>query len=117
MEYHPYLNQGVLLATLREAGAALIAYCPLAKGRAPEDPTLQEIARGHGVTAGQVALRWLVQQPGVAAIPRSSRPERLRSNLAVFDFQLSDEEMGRVAALARPDGRLVEMAGLAPEWD
>ena len=117
VEYHPYLDQGVLLDTLRSAGAALIAYCPLAKGRAAEDPVLREIGHGHGVSAGQVALRWLVQQEGVAAIPRSSRPERLRSNLAVFDFHLSEEEMTRVAALARADGRLVEMEGLAPEWD
>ena len=61
-------------------------------------------------------LRWHVQQPGVAAIPKSGDPRRMRENLAVFDFALSDEEMARIAALARPGGRLVSPSW-SPRWD
>lgn len=117
VEYHPYLDQGPVLGKLRAHGMALTAYCPLARGRFFEEPVVQEIARRHGRTPGQVGLRWLVQQEGVVAIPRSSKPEHARLNLAVFDFDLSAEEMNRIAALARRDGRMVAATGFAPEWD
>lgn len=117
VEYHPYLNQDRLRTTLAASGTALVAYAPLAKGRVAREPLLQEIARELGVSASQVGLRWLVQQSGVAAIPRSSRLDHLRSNLAVFDFQLSPEQMRRIAGLAQPDGRLVQVAGFTPDWD
>lgn len=117
VEYHPYLDQGPVLAKLRANGMALTAYCPLARGRFFEEPVVQVIARRHGRTPGQVGLRWLVQQDGVIAIPRSSRPEHARLNLAVSDFALSAEEMRRIAGLARPDGRMVQAAGFAPAWD
>ena len=66
--------------------------------------------------SNQVALRWLVQQDGVIAIPRSATESRIAENLAIFDFRLSDAEMARVHALGSPRGRVVNIA-LAPEWD
>lgn len=90
-----------------------IAYCPLARGRIFNDPVLGEIAR----TKGKVALRWLIQKNIVAPIPRSSNTERIAENLDVFDFALSDEEIARIAALKRSNGRIVNPAGRAPLWD
>jgi len=65
----------------------------------------------------QVVLRWLVQQGNIAPIPRSSNPERIAQNLDVFNFVLTTDEMKRIHALARPDGRIANPAGRAPAWD
>lgn len=116
VEYHPYLDQSALLTACRRHGLALIAYVPLAHGEVTTDPVVKEVARARGRTAAQVALRWLVQQPNVAAIPGSSNPEHVRANMAVEEFALTDDEMARISALARPDGRLLD-PGWAPQWD
>jgi 2,5-diketo-D-gluconate reductase B len=116
VEYHPYLSQETLLGVLRAAGMALTAYSPVAKGKVKDDPALQELGRAHGKTPTQVALRWLVQQPGVIAIPKTASEARAAENLDIFDFSLSAAEMARVSGLARPDGRIVDPAG-APAWD
>jgi diketogulonate reductase-like aldo/keto reductase len=117
VEYHPFLSQRVLLEACRARGSALTAYCPLARGRVFQDGTLARIAQRHGKTAGQVALRWLVQQDGVVAIPRSSRPEHARANFQIFDFTLSEPEMAEISALGAPQGRIVAAGGSAPRWD
>jgi 2,5-diketo-D-gluconate reductase B len=116
-EYHPYLDQSKLLQACRQRGLIYIAYCPLARGRIFSDPVLAEIARAKGKSIAQVALRWLLQKDGVAAIPRSSNAERIAQNLDVFDFALSGQEIARIAALKRPNGRIANPAGRAPEWD
>ena len=116
-EYHPYLNQSKVLAFCRRAGLAFMAYCPLGRGRLFKDPVLAEIARSKGRTLAQVALRWLVQQGNIAPIPRSANPQHMAESLQVFDFTLTDEEMKRIHALARPDGRIADPAGRAPKWD
>jgi diketogulonate reductase-like aldo/keto reductase len=96
---------------------ALIAYSPLAQGRVFGDPTLARIGERHRKNPGQVTLRWLLQQDGVTAIPRSSREAHARANFAIFDFALSEAEMAEIAALARPGGRKINPAGMAPRWD
>lgn len=116
-EYHPYLDQSKMLAACRRLGLVFTAYCPLARGRVPKDPVIAEIARNKGKTIAQIALRWLVQQGNVAAIPRSSNPQRVAENLAVFDFTLTEDEMTAIRALKRPDGRIANPAGRAPAWD
>lgn len=116
-EYHPYLDQTKVLAACRRLGVVFTAYCPLARGRVPKDPVLAEIGAAHGKSNAQVALRWLMQQGNIAAIPRSSNPERIAANLQIFDFELSDAEMQRIHALKRPDGRIANPAGRAPAWD
>jgi diketogulonate reductase-like aldo/keto reductase len=78
-----------------------VAYRPIARGGVLEDRILQEIGRTRGKTSAQVALRWLVQQEKVAAIPKATSEEHLRGNLDVFNFELGDEEMGRISGLAR----------------
>jgi diketogulonate reductase-like aldo/keto reductase len=116
-EYHPYLDQTTLLNACRARGMIYTAYCPLGRGRLFKDPALTEIARQKGKTIAQVALRWLIQKEIVAPIPRSSNPARLAENIAVFDFSLSDEEMKRIDALKRPDGRIANPTGRVPPWD
>ena len=117
VEYHPFLTQRTLLAALRRAGMSLTAYCPLAQGKVFSDATLARIGERHGKNPGQVALRWLIQQEGVIAIPRTKTEAHAESNFDIFDFELGEEEMNEIAALGSPEGRLVNPEGLAPEWD
>jgi diketogulonate reductase-like aldo/keto reductase len=116
-EYHPYLDQSKLLRACGERGMIYIAYCPLARGRIFNDAVLGHIARAKRKTIAQVALRWLLQKNGVAAIPRSSNAERIAQNLDLFDFTLSDQEVARIDGLKRRDGRIANPAGRAPQWD
>jgi diketogulonate reductase-like aldo/keto reductase len=77
---------------------------------------IEEIASAHGRTAIQVTLRWLIQQDDVIAIPKSSRVERLKENLAIFDFALSDDEMARIHRLG--GGRhLINDSSSVARWD
>jgi len=99
VEYHPYRAQDELLDQAKEMDYLLTAYSPVAKGRVLNDATLQEIGKTHGKTSAQVALRWLIQQEKVAAIPKAASDDHLRSNFDIFDFELNDEEMDRVFIL------------------
>lgn len=101
VEYHPFRDQGDLLEQAGAMDYLLTAYSPVAKGRAADDETLGEIGPSHGKTPAQVALRWLVQQEKVAAIPKASSEEHLEANLDIFDFELSEEEMNRIFVLSR----------------
>jgi 2,5-diketo-D-gluconate reductase B len=116
-EYHPYLDQTKVLAACRRLGLVFTAYCPLARGRLFSDPVLTEIARKKERGIAQVALRWLMQQGNIAAIPRSADPKHMAESLQVFDFELTADEMSRISALKRPDGRIANPAGRAPAWD
>lgn len=116
-EYHPYLDQSKLLAAARRHKLVFIAYCPLGRGKLLNDPVLADIAKARGRTFAQIALRWLLQQ-NVAPIPFSGNPQRIADNFNVFDFELSDEEMARISALKRPDGRVANPVGRVPGgWD
>lgn len=115
VEYHPFLAQDRLLDLTREREVLLTAYSPLAHGRVPDDETLREIGEAHDKTAGQVALRWLLDQPGVSPIPKASSHERRVENFEVFDFTLSDEDRARIDALPK-DGREVD-PDFGPDWD
>lgn len=116
VEYHPYLSQQPVLDYLRAHDMFLTAYSPVARGKIMDDKTLQEIALKHGKTVGQITLRWLVQQGQVAAIPKAGSEKHLKENFAIFDFKLTDDDMKRIHALARPDGRMISPEW-APSWD
>jgi 2,5-diketo-D-gluconate reductase A len=96
----PSRYDAALLAAHRERGIVLEGYGPL-KNADLAHPDLLAIARAHGVSAAQVALRWHVEH-GVVAIPKSSRPERLAANLDVFGFGLSRQEIARIDRLRIP---------------
>jgi diketogulonate reductase-like aldo/keto reductase len=101
VEYHPYKAQSELLEQAKEMDYLLTAYSPVARGAVANDVTLRGIGEAHDKRPTQVALRWLIQQEKVAAIPKAASEEHLRSNFDIFDFKLSDEEMKRVFALRR----------------
>ena len=116
VEYHPYLKLSKLKAAAKKLGSSLTAWSPLAQGAIADDATLIDIGRIHGKTPGQVTLRWLIQQ-NIIAIPRTSKVSRAEENFDIFDFQLSEEEVDRILALARPDGRLGDWIDPAFKWD
>jgi diketogulonate reductase-like aldo/keto reductase len=94
---------------------ALVAYSPVARGRIKNDRALLRIGDRYRKTAAQVCLRWLVQQ-NVAAIPRTSKLERLSENIEIFDFELSDEDMQEISGMGSATGRLTDYS-FAPKWD
>jgi 2,5-diketo-D-gluconate reductase A len=116
VEYHPYLKLSKLIETAKALGSSITAWSPLAQGAIADDATLIYIGRAHGKTPGQVTLRWLIQQ-NVIAIPRTSKVSRAEESFDIFDFRLSDEEMDRIHALARPDSRLGDWIDPAFKWD
>ena len=115
VEYHPFLDQRPLLELARENDVLVTAYSPLAHGRVPDDKTLSRIGDDHGKNAGQVALRWLLDQPGVSPIPKASSHERRAENFDVSDFALTDDQRAEIDALPK-DGRTANPPW-APDWD
>jgi 2,5-diketo-D-gluconate reductase B len=117
IEYHPFLDQSKVIATCHKHDMAVVAYSPIARGKAGGDRVLAKIAAAHHKTAAQVSLRFLVQQ-NVVVIPRTSKTDRLSENAAIFDFQLSAREMTEIAALGRRDGRIIDWSYSGPaNWD
>ncbi|MCA1434848.1 aldo/keto reductase [Bradyrhizobium sp. BRP20] len=115
VEYHAMLDQSKVLAYLQPRSIPLVAYCPLAQGRFASDPVLADIGARHDATAAQVALKWLLDQDGVAAIPKASRRESQQANLDALKITLDDADREKIAALAK-DRRCVN-PGFAPAWD
>ena len=87
---------------MRERSVQIESWGPFAEGRNNvfRDPTLSEIGAAHGKSVAQVVLRWLIQR-GVVVVQKSVRVERMRENFEVFDFELTSDEVGRVAAMDR----------------
>ncbi|SDA61611.1 aldo/keto reductase [Sinorhizobium sp. NFACC03] len=117
IEYHPYLNQDVVIAAASAAGMSVTGYYGMADGKVFADPVLNDIGAKHNKSVAQIVLRWLVQQPGIVALSKTVGEARAAENFAVFDFELSAAEMSAIHALAKPDGRIVSPEGLAPAWD
>jgi 2,5-diketo-D-gluconate reductase A len=106
LELHPYFPQVDMRAVDQGLGILTESWSPLGKRQAPfTEPAVAAAAEAHGVDPGRVILRWQVQL-GCIPIPKSATPERQRSNLDVFGFELSSEEVDAITALGREDGRL-----------
>ena len=114
-EYHVLLGQRRMVGAARAAGAVSVAYCPLAQGKLAQQPTLAEIGQKHGVSAAQVALKWLLDQDGVGAIPKAGRRESQQANLDALMLTLDEADRAAIAALPK-DQRCVN-PGFAPAWD
>ncbi len=117
VEYHPLLKQRSVLDWVQEHQIMMTAYSPLAQGKIIHHPVIKQIAARHGKNPGQIALRWLLQQAQVTAIPRSSSIEHARDNFNIFDFQIDADEMEKISSLGSPNGRLLNLPGYAPQWD
>ena len=115
VEYHPLLSQQPLLQAMRVRNMVLTAYSPLGRGRALKSAEIRQVAEKHGRTPAQVALRWLIEQDGVAVIPKAASEGHARANLGVFDFTLDDDDRATIATINR-DRRLIDPSW-SPAWD
>ena len=118
VEFHPLLNQDILLAAADSLGIPLSAYCSVARGEVFKIPDFAEIGKPHGKSAGQVVLRWILQK-GVCPITMSTNPANIRANFDITDFSLSDEDMARIHKLTFRNRRIVnkDLVPTAPDWD
>jgi len=115
IEYHVMLDQTKVKAYLDAKKIPLVAYCPLAQGRVAADTALIAIGKKHNVSAAQVALKWLLEQKSVAAIPKAAHGESQKANLEAFNVTLDDDDGKRIADL--PKDRRYVSPGFAPAWD
>ena len=115
VEYHLLLSQRAVIGSAREQGIAVTAYCPLARGRLIGHPVVESVAKKHGKTANQIGLRWLLEQPGVLAIPKAGSAPHARENISIFDFALDAEDRHALDAL--PGKTRLVSPGWAPKWD
>jgi len=96
VEYHPLINKIKMRDYCASHHLTLVAYSPLAKGKANHIKLLNEIAMHYNKTPSQVALRWLIQQGNIAVIPKTGSSERRLENMNIFDFELTEEDMGKI---------------------
>jgi 2,5-diketo-D-gluconate reductase B len=116
VEYHPLLAQDRILQLAEEHDLLVTAYSPLGHGKVLRDPTIGRIAEAHGVSPGAVALRWLLDQPRVSPIPKTSSHERREANWReVQTLELNPDERAEIDALPK-DRRAID-PGFAPDWD
>lgn len=113
IEYHPGYQQTTVVDYCQRQNIALQAWSPLARGRFQDHPLLNEIAGKHGKTVSQIILRWTVQQ-GLLPLPKSSRPQRIKENIDIFDFELSRDEMSAVTNM-QPQGFSGERPDIWPD--
>lgn len=116
VEYHPFLNQDKILRECIDRDMMLTAYSPLARGDVVGNDVLRDIGTQYNKSAAQVALRWLVQQENVAAIPKATKPEHQKANISIFDFELTSREMEEIKKLTENSRRKVNPS-FAPDWD
>ncbi len=117
VEYHAYLRQDKLLAACARHDVIVTCYAPVARGRLLDDPVIGEIATSHGRSPAQIALRWLVQQPQVAVVPRALEFSEIEEDIDLFDFELTDRDMERIGALRDRGLRVVDPEARRPVWD
>ena len=115
VEYHVLLGQNALLDYARQNDLALTAYSPLARNKVSDVPALQQIPARHGELPTQVALKWLLDQPNVAAIPKASSKANQIANLEAFAVNLDDQDRALIAGLSKRERQV--NPDFAPVWD
>lgn len=118
VEFHPLLDQRVVLRAASETGIPLSSYCSVARGEVFKYPLFADIGTGYGKTAAQVVLRWILQK-GVAINTMSTRRENIHANFNVMDFVLSSVDMDRIDAMTATNLRIVDRTRVphAPVFD
>ena len=116
VEFHPLIDQKKLKAAADELGLPLVAYSPVARGKPFGHPVVKAIAERHGRPPNEIILRWIVQQ-GVIAIPKTDKRAHAESNLRIFDFALSADDMAALTALGTSGGRTINGSWMAGRWD
>ena len=115
IETHPFNQRAADQTVMREHGVLHESWGPFAEGQNDifSNPVLSEIGGQYGKSVAQTILRWLIQRD-VVVIPKSVRPERMAENIDVFDFELTDDDMARIAGLDTGTTQFVDHAD--PEW-
>ncbi|MBX2835898.1 MAG: aldo/keto reductase [Gammaproteobacteria bacterium] len=118
VEFHPLLNQEILLSVSEETGIPLAAYCAVARGEIFKYPALTKIGEKYGKSAAQIAQRWILQK-GVSVNTMSTNPTNIKANFDIIDFQLSDVDMALVDELTQNNYRIVDksLVPWAPKFD
>lgn len=118
VEFHPLLNQDVLLSAAQETGIPLSSYCSVARGEVFKYPLFSEIGAAYDKSPAQIVLRWILQK-GVPINTMSTKPANIAANFDVMDFTLSTIDMARIEALKTVGYRLVDKSRVpwAPTWD
>lgn len=117
IEYHPFIDQSVVMETANKLGMSLTSYFAMADGKVFENDTLKAIAADQGKSVAQIVLRWVIEQNNVIALSKTVGEKRLVENFDIFDFELTGEQMQAIHDLADENGRIVSPDGLAPDWD
>lgn len=118
VEFHPLLNQDILLAASTETGIPLSSYCSVARGEVFKHPIFAEIGAAYNKSAAQVVLRWILQK-GVSINTMSTKRTNIEANFDVMDFTLSSIDMARIDAMTQTGFRIVtsDLVPWAPDWD
>lgn len=118
IEFHPLLDQSIMLEASNRAGVALSSYCSVARGKVLHEPVIIKIAQQYSRTPGQIVLKWILQK-GVSVNVMSTNPENIRANFNLHDFNLSNVDMGLIDQLGKRQYRIVnkELVPWAPDWD
>lgn len=118
VEFHPLLNQDILIRAANETGIPLSSFTSVARGEVFKYPQFAEIGKAYDKSAGQVVLRWILQK-GVPLNTMSTKPENIRANFDIMDFTLSSIDMARIDALNATGYRIIKPGQLpwVPEWD
>jgi 2,5-diketo-D-gluconate reductase B len=115
IEYHVMLDQTKVKKYMDAHNIPLVAYCPLVRGQAGSDATMSAIGKKHNASVEQVALKWLLDQDGVGAIPKASRRENQQANLDALKIRLDDDDRKKIASL--PKNKRFVAPGFSPAWD
>ncbi len=118
VEFHPLLNQDILLAAATETGIPLSSYCSVARGSVFTYPLFTELAEAYGKSPAQIVLGWIIQK-GVSINTMSTKPANIRANFDIMDFTLSSVDMARIDAMTATNYRIVDKSAVAwaPDWD
>ncbi|WP_119388596.1 aldo/keto reductase [Taklimakanibacter lacteus] len=116
VEFHPLLDQSRVREEAEKLGIVLSAYSPLGRGAVLKDPAVVEVSKRLGRPPSEIALRWIVQQ-GVVALPMTTKTENAKSNMRIFDFELSPADMAKLTQASKQNRRLISPTGWAPKWD
>ncbi|MGR9244206.1 aldo/keto reductase (plasmid) [Rhizobium leguminosarum] len=118
VEFHPLLDQSILLDAAAKTGIPLSSYCSVARGEVFKHAIVGEIGAVYDKSPGQVVLRWILQQ-GVAINTMSTKSENLKANFDIMDFVLSSVDMARISELCATNFRIVgiDKVPWAPDWD
>ncbi|GMS85301.1 hypothetical protein PENTCL1PPCAC_7476 [Pristionchus entomophagus] len=115
-EYHVLYDPTELREYCSQQGILFTGYCPLAKGRALGNETIQRIARNHGKTHAQICLRWSIEN-GVPVIPKSKDVERIEENAHIFDFSLTVDDHKLISSLNSPRNKVLKHEDLSTKWN